>query len=62
MRALHLPPAEFLDGHTFAEFYLLWCSAGETRKPHSPNAVRDKINRLRAARGLPPMTDPPKRG
>jgi hypothetical protein len=59
-RHCHLTPADVLDGHSFAEFYLVWC-AGETRKPHSPGAVRDKINRLRAAKGLPPVTDTPKK-
>jgi hypothetical protein len=48
-----------LDGQTWAEFYVVWCSSGETRGRHDPTAVRTKIDRLRAANGLPPITDWP---
>lgn len=54
-RYLHWTPDEVLDGHTFAEFVAVWCDGGGARKPHDPDAVRNKINRLRAAKGLPPM-------
>jgi hypothetical protein len=54
-RHCHLSPADVLDGHTFGEFYALWCDGGETRKPHNPAAVFDRIDRLRAAKRLPPI-------
>lgn len=47
-----------LDGHTFAEFVLVWCGGGQRRAAHDPDAVRNKINRQRAERGLPPMRKP----
>jgi hypothetical protein len=48
-----------LDGHTLGEFYAVWLGGGTVRRSHDPDAVRDKINRLRAAKGLPPMKAAP---
>ena len=53
---------DVLDGMTFAEFWAVCLNSGERAAPHSPGAMRDKINRLRAAKGLPPMKPAPKKG
>lgn len=47
-------PRDVLEGHTFAEFLFLW-AGGAGARGHDPDAVRNKINKLRAKKGLPPM-------
>ena len=54
-RHLHWDAARVLDGHTLAEFWSLWCDGGNKRQLHNSNALREQINRKRAAKGLPPM-------
>ncbi len=47
-------PKQSLHDMTFAQLYWVWFKAAG-RAEHNPTAIRDKINRLRAAKGLPPM-------
>lgn len=60
-RAHHWTAATLLDGMTVAEFWAVWCEAGNRRGGHDPGVLRDQINRKRAAKGLPPMAPAPKK-
>lgn len=44
---------QVLFGQTMAQFLCVWCGPGKA--DHDPDRVRDRINRLRAKKGLPPM-------
>lgn len=48
---------QVLEGQTFAQFLFVWCGPGGASPGHDPDAVRRKVNRRRAALGLPPMKD-----
>lgn len=50
---------QVLFGQTMAQFLVVWCGPGKAE--HDPDRVRDRINRLRAKKGLPPMRPAPKR-
>lgn len=56
---LHWDAARVLDGHTWGEFWLLWCGGGTRRAQHDPEARRNRINKRRAELGLPPMKPDP---
>jgi hypothetical protein len=57
---LHWTTAQVLDGHTWAEFVIVWCGGSQRRAQHDPDAIRNKINKRRAELGLPPMKPAPK--
>lgn len=53
-------PHQVLFEQTLAQFLLVWCGGDGRSGGHDPDAVRDRINRRRAEKGLPPMKPAPK--
>lgn len=43
---------QVLFGHTLGQFLGVWC---QTTGDGDPDRIKDRINRLRAKKGLPPM-------
>jgi hypothetical protein len=52
----HWTVSDLLDGMTVAEFWIIACASGEQKIRHDPGAIRAKIDRERAKKGLPPST------
>lgn len=51
----HWHPNLVLDETPLARLWPFLWPGGESTTPHDPDRLRAKINRLRAAKGLPPQ-------
>lgn len=51
----HWHPNQVMDDTSLKRLWPFLFAGGQTTTPHDPDRLRAKINRLRAAKGLPPM-------